>query len=255
MNPMTFIRKSKSDHIYAVKTVGHLFGRDRSVVVYLNHDRRSREINSQNEALAEIGKELEALNEKGRLWSEADLHEAINSIVESCSEYIQTTVKRNGNGPRIEWKFRKREIEKAERSFGKYVLLSTDESIPINEVISSYFEKDFVEKVFLTLKTYEEIEFVRHCLPNRVQGYIFVCLLAYRLLAALKFKLEMTKSKEEIHDRIYELLHKFSRVERTEVKFGKEVRTWYLNVTDDVKDCLKALGMKDLLKEETVITM
>jgi hypothetical protein len=41
------------------------------------------------------------------------------------------------------------------------------------------------------------------------------------------------------------------RVERVEVTFGNEIKTLYLNVTKEITDSFKEIGMNDLLKEET----
>ena len=41
-----------------------------------------------------------------------------------------------------------------------------------------------------------------------------------------------------------------SRVERVDVTFGNEIRTWYFNVTKAISDSFREIGMKDLLKEE-----
>ena len=141
LNPGTFLNKSRIGHIYAVKTSGQLFGRERPVIVYVNQNQRMGKINARNEALAEIGKALDALNEKG--GSEAELHRKIDSIVESWEEYVYTRVKRKDH--RIEWKYRTREIASAESSYGKHLLFSTDESLSVREVVKSYFEKDVVE--------------------------------------------------------------------------------------------------------------
>jgi transposase len=248
LNPSTFIHKTRSGHIYAVKTEGHLFGRDRSVIVYVNQEQRASMINARNEALAEIGKELSALSEKNK-WSEAKLHRKIKTIVGSWSDYIQVTVKRKGNSC-IEWKYKSRQITKSERSYGKYLLLSTDESLSTVEIVKTYFEKDFVEKVFRTLKTTEDLEPVRHRLEHRVRAYMFICVLAYRLLSALRFRLAEARGEDKSCEHTSDLLRDLGRVERVDVGFGKEVKTWYLNVTKSTKEILKKIRMKDLLKEE-----
>ncbi|MCK4733081.1 MAG: hypothetical protein KAT65_11555 [Methanophagales archaeon] len=56
---------------------------------------------------------------------------------------------------------------------------------------------------------------------------------------------------EDSWERADALLHARGRVERVEVTFGNEIRTWYLNVTKEITDTLKELGAKELLKEET----
>jgi len=253
--PKTFVQSSKSGHIYAIKTHEQLYSRERSVVVYLNQDRHMKKMNVMNEALAKIGKKLDELGETGKKLSEAELHKRINKIIGSWEDCIHPRVKRKGNGPCIEWRYKKHNISRLERSYGKYILLSTDESLSAEEVVKAYFEKDFVEKVFRVLKTNEEIEPVRHRLEHRVRAYMFVCVLAYRLLSTLQFMFNKVKVKESTWEQAYDLLEDLGRVERTEIGLGNEIKTWYLNVTKSINDRLKKIGMKDLLKEEIMLKM
>ena len=105
---------------------------------------------------------------------------------------------------------------------------STDESLSPNEVIKTYFEKDFVEKFFRTLKTFEEIEPVRHRLEQRVRAQIFVCVLAFRLLADLQYRLIKISGSNGAQEQVDDLLRE---LERVQVRLGHQVKTWYLNVT------------------------
>lgn len=255
VTPEAFVQRSKTGHIYAVKTKGQLFGRERSVVVCINEERRSGRMNDQNEVLAWIGEELDKLSVRGQGWSEAALHKEIKGIVGSLEDLVHVRVKRikGGVGPRIEWWFKTREIEDAARPQGKSLLLSTDESLPAKEVVRSYFEKDFVEKVFRMLKTDEEMEPVRHRLEHRVRAYLFVCVLAYHLLSALHFRMKATVKTDNVKvwEQTFDFLDDLGRVERAEIRFGNEVKTLYLNVSKSTGEMLKKIGMKDLLKEES----
>jgi hypothetical protein len=247
----TFVHKGRTGHIYATRTEGRLFGRERSLVVYVNQERRTGRTSTQHDALMQIGKELDKLSEEGEEWSEARLHGEIDRIVGDWGGCVHTRVRRKGEGPRIEWRYKRREISNRERSYGKYLLLSSDDSLPASEVARAYFEKDFVEKVFRILKTGEDIEPVRHRLEPRVRAYMFVCVLAYRLLSALRSRIVASFGDERAWERTFDLLRDLSRVERTELEFGNEVKTMYLNVPKPAEDVLKKIGMKDLLKEET----
>ena len=255
IDPLAFTHKSKTDTIYSVKTSGILYGEERKVTVYVNENRRVRNRNALNETLAVIGEELDELSEKGKEWSEGRLHKEIKKKIEGYEAYIHATVKRMRGVPRIDWKFKSKNIEKANCSPGRYLLLSTDESLSSKAVVKTYFEKDFVEKVFRTFKTEEKIEPVRHRLENRVRAYMFVCVLAYRLLAALRFRLAEAKIEGNPCEQTFELLRSLGRVEHVDVNFGKEVKTYYLNQTDKTKDILKKIGMKNLLAEETRLTL
>ena len=80
------------------------------------------------------------------------------------------------------------EVGKAEELDGYSCLFST-KSIPNDEVVKIYFEKDLVEKAFQNLKGVVALRPIRHWLYDRVEGHIFVCYLAYLLLSLLKYKL------------------------------------------------------------------
>jgi transposase len=249
LSPATFIQKSRTGYLYAIRTSNQLFNRERSVVVYTNQQRRTNKINDQNEVLAHIGEQLNVLSKSGKEWSEARLHKEINAIVGLWKGYIHTRVKRNGNGPRIEWNYKAQQIASSEQSYGKYILFSTDESLSPNEVVKAYFEKDFIEKVFRTLKTSEEMEPVRHRLERRVRVYIFICVLAYRLLSSLQWRLLKLSDRKDIWQEADEFLHDLERVERVQVRLGHQVKNLNLNLTGKSDKTLEMLGFKDLLKE------
>ncbi|MBA7537950.1 hypothetical protein ES705_30223 [subsurface metagenome] len=251
IGPDTLARSSRAGHIYAIKTKSKLYGRERSVVVYTNRERGVKEADARNEALAIVGKELDELSEKWKDKSEKHLHSKIKSILNSWSNFIDARVSRKKEGARIVWSYKKQELKLAERTDGKWLILSTDETLDANGAVNEYLEKDFIEKVFRVLKTQEEVEPVRHRLEHRVRAYLFVCMLAYRLLSVLQWKLKEASGKEDSWERADTLLQALGRVERVEVTFGNETKTWYLNVTKAITDSLKEIDMKELLKEET----
>jgi len=137
---------------------------------------------------------------------------------------------------------------------GKYLLYSTDGSLAARAVVNTYLEKDFIEKVFRVFKSKEEIEPVRHRLETRVKGIIFICVLAYRLLSALQWNLNVAQSDgEDISwERAERLLMVLSRVERMEVTYGKQRQVWYLNVVDEIKKSMKLLGYPGLFDDSNV---
>ncbi len=59
---------------------------------------------------------------------------------------------------------------------------------------------------------------------------VFVCILAYRPLAALQIRLGEVKGKEEPGESVLEFLRSLGRVERVKVGFGKEVHDFAIPV-------------------------
>ena len=246
--PDTFAVGSRTGPVYAVSTHAKLFGSDRKIVVYSNAQRGMREREARNSALRRIGMALDALSSEGKEWKEARLHREMRKITAGWDEFIEARVKRNGS-KRVEWRYRERELAREARMDGKYLLICTDGSMDARSVVNTYFSKDFVEKAFRTLKSSIEIEPVRHRLTHRVRGYVFVCMLAYRLEMALRRMLVEGGAEENAAQYMERLLSELSEVRKVEVKLGGQSRIWYLNVTDFINEGLRKLDRKDILKE------
>ena len=85
-------------------------------------------------------------------------------------------------------------VDQAEEFDGFTCLFSTAR-LNKDEMIRFYFDKDLVEKAFRSLKGITRLRPIRHWLYNQVTGHIFICYLAYLLLALLQYRLralEMT---------------------------------------------------------------
>ncbi|NNN17104.1 MAG: hypothetical protein HKL79_01900 [Thermoplasmata archaeon] len=253
-NPSTFVQKTRTGAIYATKVRARLWKAEREVVLYTNAEHAMDDRVERDQALATIGKALTTLSEKGKTWAEGKLHAAIEEVIGEWAEFVKVRVRRGGATPRIGWSFRDRAIRRAARRDGKYVLLCTDPRLSAAEVVEQYLGKDFVEKAFRTLKTGIEVEPVRHRRERRVRAYLFVCGLAYRLEMALRWKLlEGGVKSEDVAEYQERLLEELGRVERTEVRLGAQARTWYLNVTERVREGLRRLKEPDLLAEGPMI--
>jgi transposase len=113
-----------------------------------------------------------------------------------------------------------------------------------------YLKKDFVEKVFRTMRTHEEIVPVRHRLERRVRGYVFVMVTACRITAVPLHFLRESGYREQ-WGTMQELLDSLSRVERMEITLGKEHRIWYLNLMPASTEILKKIGYGKLFNEKT----
>ncbi|MHB1622318.1 MAG: IS1634 family transposase [Cuniculiplasma sp.] len=247
--PQNFTRKARTAHIYSVLTHGMLYGKTRNIAVYLNPLKALNESDDRNGELFRIGKELDDLSTKCVEWDEPRIHSEISRIVGEWKPYIMVKINRKG-GKRIEWRYHSRAINASEKLDGKSAILSTDQSLSAEEIVNMYLEKDFVEKVFRTMKSQEEIVPVRHRLERRVRAYVFVMVTAYRLIASLVYFLRESGDKDP-WETSQKLLDSLSRVERTEVYLGKDRRIWYLNLTSTSTEILKKIGFQKLFDENS----
>ena len=139
-------------------------------------------------------------------------------------------------------------LRAAERADGKFAILPTDDSLSAAEMVSTYLEKDYIEKVFRRLKTNEQMEPVRHRLERRAGAYIFLLVLSCRIASALHWKMSPV-SEGNAWGAMDELLRKLSRVERVEISLGSESRVWYLNLMPDAKKEVAKPGYVALFSE------
>ncbi len=189
-----------------------------------------------------ILKNEENLNEK-------QLNDHLIKILKSYYRFFIFRFIKSGSHVTGEWEFNDEEISRAQLADGKYGILSTDDNLDAKEVVNEYFGKDFVEKRFQKMKSGHELMPVRHRLEHRVRSYIFLNMLALRIntVIFLKFRAVCPEKTEEC---VRVFLKKMSRVERTEVKIGSEIKTIFLNLTPELQETLKLIGFSHLFKQD-----
>ncbi|MHB8371316.1 MAG: IS1634 family transposase [Thermoplasmataceae archaeon] len=254
--PQNFIRRTKIANVYAELVHRELYGKERNIAVYVNPLKALNEREERNSELARIGKEIDNLSERCVDWDESKIHAEISRIVGEWERYIDVKINRKSKniGKRIEWRYHSHAINASERLDGKSAILCTDPKLSAEEIVNMYLEKDYVEKVFRTMKSQEEITPVRHRLERRVRAYVFVMVTAYRLIANLVYLLRESGEKEpwEISQK---LLDSLSRVERTEITFGKEMKILYLNLRPESLKLLQKIGYGKLFDEKNQETL
>ena len=80
----------------------------------------------------------------------------------------------------------------AAEEFDGYSCIFCTRSLPEEEMLSLYFDKDLIEKAFRSLKGITQLRPVRHWLAERVRAHVFLCYLAYLLLSLLRYHLRDT---------------------------------------------------------------
>jgi transposase len=80
----------------------------------------------------------------------------------------------------------------AAEEFDGYSCIFCTRSLPNEEMLALYFDKDLIEKAFRSLKGIIQLHPVRHWLAERVRAHVFLCYLAYLLLSLLRYHLRDT---------------------------------------------------------------
>ena len=244
-NPDFLVPCKNTGELYAQKVHANLYGKVRELVVYKNVTKAAKSLVRRNRAIYEITQDLNRLMEKSTFTSQKELKNAVKSILNGWSSFFIVEFPSDENMVSFTWSVDQYRVEEARSMDGKFLLYSTEVAFTAQEVVKMYLEKDFIEKVFRTIKTDEDLIPIRHRLESRVRAIIFVCTLAYRLLSALRWMINSSASKD-VTLSASNFLRKLRRVEKIEVDLGKEYSIFYVNVMNDVRKQVVALGMKDL---------
>ena len=81
--------------------------------------------------------------------------------------------------------------------FDGYCCIFCTRTLPEDQMLALYFDKDLVEKAFRTLKGIIQLRPLRHWLAEHVQAHVFICYLAYLLLSLLQYRLRHTEFTAE----------------------------------------------------------
>lgn len=244
-NPEFLVPCKNTGELYARKVKANLYGKIRELVVYKNVTKAAKSLVRRNRAIYEITQDLIRLMEKLIFPSQKELKIAVKSILNGWSSFFVVDFPSDENVVSFTWSIDQKRVEEARAMDGKFLLYSTEVAFTAQEVVRMYLEKDFIEKVFRTIKTDEDLKPIRHRLESRVRAIIFVCTLAYRLLSALRWMINSSNLKDVTLSASH-FLRKLKRVEKLEVDLGKEYTTFFVNVMNDVRKQVVALGMKDL---------
>jgi len=165
-------------------------------------------------------------------------------IGKKFSNFISFQIKSGRNGSSFDYEMNEQVRIDAELLDGKYMLYSTDCSLSASEIVQTYFEKDFVEKVFRDLKSFEEIGPIRHRLETRVTAIMFVCTLALRIKVAMRTMMMKNLKNAEITPEF--LLKKLSRVQKIDLWVGDSRETWFVNIQKKTINMLEEMGFDSL---------
>jgi transposase len=244
------VRSTGTSTLYAARAEGMLLGKENTGVVYINHAKRRDAIDARNTMLAELDDELSLFNEDLEGSTEEEVMKSVDDILGSYKKYFTVKFVQKEKRSAISWNFNEAAIDRAIEMDGKYLLYSTDTSLKATDVVNEYMEKDFIEKVFRTLKSHLKIAPVRHWKNHRIRAIFFVNMMALWLRKVYDHQLNLVPMKKREYG-FDELLRRLKRVEYVEVvSSANEKAFWYLNLTDTMKDQLKLMGFKDLFQEK-----
>jgi len=125
--------------------------------------------------------------------------------LKNSTVYVKDYKYKNGNllviyNPKIEIvkneiAFEKEQYDKIGQ-LGYSLIFYNVKKMKVQEIVSTYFEKDIIEKAFKKIKEVINLRPVRYWLKEHVRGHVKVCYIAYAILSLMEYKLKRSKKIE-----------------------------------------------------------
>jgi transposase len=237
---------SKAMNLYATKVNDSLYDNQGAVSVYTNIDRKISDLKKRNAAILEISHDLKKLEINAHSMSRDKLQSSIDEIMGEWGRFFKISINSGEQGIELIWEPDENERELVEKLDGKWLIYASDPSLTAEQVVKTYIEKDFIEKLFENIKSYEEIQPLRHRLESRVFAIIFVCTLALRLKAALRWIIHAKGRESNLS--VEMLMKKLEHVEYVEFNIGDSMDAYFINMQKKTLKYLTDMGLDTVFK-------
>lgn len=138
-------------------------------------------------------KKLVARVEKGRLKDPLKIQRAIGRLQQKhhrVQRYYSLDLGEGSGGPSLTWKRNDVSLEESSELFGCYVLRTDEQSLNEHQLWQLYICLTHAEDGFKAIKSDLGLRPNRYQKEDRVDGHIFICVLAYQLLRNMLWCLE-----------------------------------------------------------------
>jgi transposase len=241
-----YLVNSKAMNLYATKVDDSLYDNQGAVSVYTNIDRKISDLKKRNAAILEISHDLKKLENNAQSMSLDKLQSSIDEIMGEWGRFFKISINSGEQGIELIWEPDENERELVEKLDGKWLIYASDPSLTAEQVVKTYIEKDFIEKLFENIKSYEEIQPLRHRLESRVFAIIFVCTLALRLKAALRWIIHAKGRESNLS--VEMLMKKLEHVEYVEFNIGDSMDAYFINMQKKTLKYLTDMGLDTVFK-------
>lgn len=199
---------------------------------------RDTMINKTRKDLERIKKECG----KRKLKTREQVYHAAYKVVErhDTKRFFDIEINKRGT-PRLKFTLKEKEIERACKLDGKYILETSTHGLSCIETVKAYHDRDIVEKFFQMLKDIVGVRPAYVYTEQHVKAHVFICVLAVLLLSLLR-KILRESEKDMTSIKALEILDGIKRVEFS-LKDRKAVVVRTTEFTDKQREIISVLNV------------
>ena len=129
-------------------------------------------------------------------------------------------------------------VEEEEKRDGRFLMFSTDMSVDPNDMFTTYFQRDSVEKAFRTAKSELSLAPLRYRRKDRIDAYTTVQYIAYLLWSWA----ERTVRDKFPGMKLQQALNSLSDVSIVSFRSNKSIHRWTTRLTEEQEKLLNLFG-------------
>lgn len=134
-------------------------------------------------------------------------------------------------------KINRMQIREDKKYDGRYILLTSDEKLPKEEIATTFKRLTTIERSFKNLKSLNDLDPVFHFADRRIKAHVFVCILAHLLERLMEQKLE----KKGLEITASKALHRLARMKVTKTQINDKEFLIRSDSTSEINEIFKAL--------------
>jgi transposase len=179
---------------------------DQTYVLARSKDRRAKERAMRRRQLLGLHGELKRVAASvaaGRLRNADKVQQRLGRLAERWPKawrFVEVAVERDvgGRATGVGWTYRREKLRAALARDGAYLLLSDRPDWTAEQLWMTYMQLVQAEEAFRAMKSHLLLRPMWHQLGGRIEGHIFVCVLAYALWKALDHLLKQAQAMTRI---------------------------------------------------------
>jgi transposase len=191
----------------------YMLGKNGEIAGKLRLERKGR-IQKARRALRSLKRSIK----KGKTKSRKERERRIGGILKSNGVKRFFVIRGVREGLDFTFKLNQEKIAEVEKWDGVFVMVTTDMTLSIQDIIGTYRVRDQVEKAIRTLKSVLVVRPVNVREVKQVYGHIFVCALAYQLRRVAQQYLKLADIDMSIDD----VLETFKRLKVVDIRVNKD---------------------------------
>jgi len=227
-------------------------GENQRLLLCLNTQKREEDREYRQFCLQSIQEQLERLNnslgKNKTITSRDEAMKRVGMILKEnfARKYFRVVTVNSSKNPlgfEIQYQLKTAQIEEDEKLDGTFMICSNEQSYEDEKLIQVYKNLSQVERAFKVIKNELDIRPINHYKPVRVEGHVYLCVLAYFITKVIEY----IAHQKKLNKSAPKILRELSQIALIEIHLPDGQKKYSLTtMQEEHKEIFKAFQIKNV---------